>query len=66
MPLSLPPLPSLPLALPYPRLAVNTVDFYNAVSILYGTLEEFCTDKTCEVMSAGAKVCVCVGGGGTK
>ena len=37
-------------------LAVNTVDFYNAISILYSTLEEFCTDKTCEVMSAGAKV----------
>ncbi len=37
-------------------LAVNTVDFYNAVSILYATLEEFCTDRTCEIMSAGGKV----------
>lgn len=37
-------------------LAVNTVDFYNAISILYGTLAEFCTDRTCEVMSAGTKV----------
>ncbi len=37
-------------------LAVNTVDFYNAVSILYATLEEFCTERTCEVMSAGGKV----------
>jgi hypothetical protein len=37
-------------------LAVNTVDFYNAVSILYGTLAEFCTEKSCEVMSASAKV----------
>lgn len=37
-------------------LAVNTVDFYNAISILYGTLGEFCTDRTCEVMSAGSKV----------
>uniref|UniRef100_A0A7S0UJX8 Uncharacterized protein n=1 Tax=Polytomella parva TaxID=51329 RepID=A0A7S0UJX8_9CHLO len=36
-------------------LAVNTVDFYNAVSILYGTLDEFCNEKTCEVMSAGPK-----------
>lgn len=37
-------------------LAVNTVDFYNAISILYGTLEDYCTDRTCEQMSAGAKV----------
>jgi MOB kinase activator 1 len=36
-------------------LAVNTVDFYNAISILYSTLDEFCTDKTCEIMSAGGK-----------
>ena len=39
-------------------LAVNTVDFYNAVSVLYATLSEFCTDRTCEIMSAGSKVCV--------
>ena len=37
-------------------LAVNTVDFYNAISILFGTLEEFCTARTCPVMSAGPKV----------
>ncbi len=37
-------------------LAVNTVDFYNAISVLFGTLEEFCTVKTCPVMSAGRKV----------
>jgi MOB kinase activator 1 len=36
-------------------LAVNTVDFYNAVSMLYGTLAEFCVEKTCEIMSAGSK-----------
>ncbi|KAL6761345.1 cytokinesis-related protein [Haematococcus lacustris] len=36
-------------------LAVNTVDFYNAVSVLYATLGEFCTDRTCEVMSASSK-----------
>jgi len=36
-------------------LAVNTVDFYNAVSMLYGTLAEFCTEKSCEVMSASSK-----------
>ena len=37
-------------------LAVNTVDFYNAISVLFGTLEEFCTCSTCPVMSAGPKV----------
>lgn len=36
-------------------LAVNTVDFYNAISVLYSTLEDFCTDRTCEIMSAGGK-----------
>lgn len=36
-------------------LAVNTVDFYNAISVLYGTLEESCTAKSCPVMSAGPK-----------
>jgi MOB kinase activator 1 len=37
-------------------LAVNTVDFYNAISVLYSTLAEFCTESNCEVMSAGSKV----------
>ena len=37
-------------------LAVNTVDFYNAISVLFGTLEEFCTISSCPVMSAGPKV----------
>ncbi|GBF88028.1 MOB kinase activator-like 1A [Raphidocelis subcapitata] len=36
-------------------LAVNTVDFYNAISVLYSTLAEFCTERSCEVMSAGGK-----------
>ncbi|XP_019199049.1 PREDICTED: MOB kinase activator-like 1A isoform X2 [Ipomoea nil] len=34
-------------------LAVNTVDFFNQVSILYGTLTEFCTPTTCPTMNAG-------------
>lgn len=38
-------------------LAVNTVDFYNAVSVLYSTLEEFCTAASCPTMTAGHKVC---------
>ena len=37
-------------------LADNTVDFYNALSVLYGTLEEFCTRQSCPVMTAGPKV----------
>ncbi len=37
-------------------VAVNIVDFYNAISMLYSTLGEFCTDNSCEVMSAGLKV----------
>ncbi|EAY90415.1 MOB kinase activator-like 1A [Oryza sativa Japonica Group] len=36
-------------------LAVNTVDFFNQVNFLYGTLMEFCTSSTCPIMSAGPK-----------
>lgn len=36
-------------------LAVNTVDFYNAVNVLYNTLEEFCSAQNCPTMSAGPK-----------
>ncbi|URE35427.1 Mps one binder kinase activator-like [Musa troglodytarum] len=36
-------------------LAVNTVDFFNQVNILYGTLAEFCTPTSCPTMSAGPK-----------
>ncbi|KAK9812784.1 hypothetical protein WJX72_003646 [[Myrmecia] bisecta] len=36
-------------------LAVNTVDFYNAISVLHGTLEEFCVSDACPIMSAGPK-----------
>lgn len=34
-------------------LAVNTVDFFNEISLLYGTISEFCTVETCPIMSAG-------------
>lgn len=34
-------------------LAVNTVDFFNEISLLYGTITEFCTKASCSVMSAG-------------
>ncbi|KAG9458082.1 hypothetical protein H6P81_002590 [Aristolochia fimbriata] len=36
-------------------LAVNTVDFFNQVNLLYGTLTEFCTSASCPTMSAGPK-----------
>lgn len=36
-------------------LAVNTVDFYNAINMIYGVLSEWCTSETCPVMSAGEK-----------
>jgi len=36
-------------------LAVNTVDFFNQINLLYGSITEFCTSSTCEVMSAGPK-----------
>lgn len=36
-------------------VAVNTVDFFNQINMLYGTITEFCTDQTCPIMSAGAK-----------
>jgi len=36
-------------------LAVNTVDFFNQINLLYGSITEFCTPKQCPVMSAGPK-----------
>ncbi|KAJ3157513.1 MOB kinase activator 1B [Irineochytrium annulatum] len=36
-------------------LAVNAVDFFNQINMLYGTITEFCTPTTCPVMSAGPK-----------
>ncbi|KAF7258443.1 hypothetical protein EG68_04282 [Paragonimus skrjabini miyazakii] len=36
-------------------IAINTVDFYNQINMLYGTLLEFCTEESCPVMSAGPK-----------
>ncbi|GKU95899.1 hypothetical protein SLEP1_g9197 [Rubroshorea leprosula] len=36
-------------------LAVNTVDFFNQVNLLYGTLTEFCIPENCPTMTAGPK-----------
>lgn len=34
-------------------LAVNTVDFFNEISLMYGTVVEDCVEENCPVMSAG-------------
>jgi len=36
-------------------IAVNTLQFYNAASLIYGTCAEFCTEESCPTMSAGPK-----------
>ena len=36
-------------------LAVNTVDFFNEINLLYGVIAEFCTESDCPVMCAGPK-----------
>lgn len=36
-------------------LAVNTVDFFNEINLLYGIIAEFCTETACPVMCAGPK-----------
>ena len=35
--------------------AVNTIEFYNEINLLYGVLAEFCTIEICPLMSAGPK-----------
>ncbi|XP_030636272.1 MOB kinase activator 1Ba isoform X1 [Chanos chanos] len=36
-------------------VAVNTVDFFNQINMLYGTITDFCTEDSCPLMSAGPK-----------
>jgi len=36
-------------------IAVNTIDFFNQISVLYGTISEKCTQSTCPMMNAGPK-----------
>lgn len=36
-------------------LAVNVIEFYNEISLLYGCLTEFCTKEHCPKMSAGPR-----------
>jgi hypothetical protein len=34
-------------------LAVNTVQFFNAASLIFGTVQSYCTNASCPVMAAG-------------
>ncbi|XP_061739507.1 MOB kinase activator 3A [Nerophis ophidion] len=36
-------------------VAVHVVDFFNRINLIYGTISDSCTDKTCPVMSGGPK-----------
>ncbi|KAJ3153197.1 hypothetical protein HDU89_000826 [Geranomyces variabilis] len=36
-------------------LAVNTVDFYNQINLLYGCISEYCTRENCPTMTAGPR-----------
>ncbi|TRY94983.1 hypothetical protein DNTS_004656 [Danionella cerebrum] len=36
-------------------VAVNTVDFFNQINMLYGTITDFCSEESCPLMSAGPK-----------
>lgn len=36
-------------------LAVNTIEFFNEISLIFGCLTEFCTKKNCPTMSAGPR-----------
>ena len=36
-------------------VAVHIVDFFNQISMLYGTITDYCSPQRCPVMSAGPK-----------
>lgn len=36
-------------------IAVHVVDFFNRINLIYGTMSEFCTERTCPVMSGGLR-----------
>lgn len=36
-------------------ISAHVIDFYNEISLLYGTVCDFCTPESCPVMSAGNK-----------
>lgn len=36
-------------------VAVHVVDFFNRINLIYGTVCEYCTEKSCPVMSGGPR-----------
>ena len=36
-------------------VAVHVVDFFNRINVIYGTVQDFCTDTSCPMMSGGPK-----------
>jgi len=36
-------------------LAVNIIDFFNQINVIYGSIASYCTSQTCPIMSAGPK-----------
>ena len=36
-------------------LAMNSIEFYNQINILFGVVQGFCTQQSCPIMSAGSK-----------
>ncbi|KAJ1169928.1 hypothetical protein NDU88_001814 [Pleurodeles waltl] len=36
-------------------IAVHVVDFFNRINLIYGTMSEFCTDRSCPNMSGGLR-----------
>ncbi|XP_035655021.1 MOB kinase activator 3C isoform X3 [Oncorhynchus keta] len=36
-------------------IAVHVVDFFNRINLIYGTVSEFCTERTCPIMSGGLR-----------
>ncbi|XDV49194.1 hypothetical protein PO909_018492 [Leuciscus waleckii] len=36
-------------------VAVHVVDFFNRINLIYGTINDSCTDQTCPIMSGGPK-----------
>ncbi|KAM3915016.1 MOB kinase activator 3C-like [Leptodactylus fuscus] len=36
-------------------IAVHVVDFFNRINLIYGTMSEFCTERSCPIMSGGLR-----------
>lgn len=36
-------------------IAVHVVDFFNRINLIYGTVSEFCSERSCPVMSGGPR-----------